>query len=683
MFTPAGQPSFTFSVQGVSSELRVLAFTGVEALNQPFDFELQLISEHSALDLSELLHKPAFLRFCSEGVGIHGIVDRIAQGDSGRRFTRYDITLRPRLARLAHRINQRIFQNLSVPDIITTVLRGHGILADAHHFHLGFEYPPRDYCVQYDESDLHFIQRLCEEEGLSYHFQHSSDDHHLVFGDDQTVFPKLASVSYQQDSGQVADHSAITRLAVRLETRTTRATRRDHDFKNPRLLLESHHSTELAPDLEDYDYPGRFSDRDHGRLLATRAVERHRADYRMAEGRGDVARLASGHFMPLIGHSRDEYNDLWLLTSVRHEGKQPQVLEEALPSASNAHKDDFHQGYRNAFSATPWEQHFRPALRHGKRRIRGRQRALVTGPAGEEIHCDSYGRVKVQFFWDREGAGDDHTSCWLRVSSAWAGARYGGVAVPRVGMEVLVGFLEGDPDQPLVTGCLYHRDNTAPYPLPASKTRSVFKTLSSPNGEGFNELRIEDKQGQEQIFINAQRDWEQRIVHDQKIRVGHQRHDTVEADSYSEIKAEEHKTVDHDSKAECYADDHLSIAVSQHLKVATDQFVEAGTEIHLSSGQKVVLEAGASMTLMGGGSWIQIDASGVAMSGTAISLNGGGIAGLGSAVAALLPGLLRQATTASAGAIPLSAARPLFGIIRECGKHSGGACMREDCKCLN
>ncbi|QXH49190.1 type VI secretion system tip protein VgrG [Pseudomonas fakonensis] len=683
MFTPANQPSFTLAIQGANSDLRVLAFTGFEALNQPYAFDLQLISEYPALDLSELLHKPAFFSFTPEGQGIHGIIDRIAQGDSGKRFTRYEITLRPRLARLAHRVNQRIFQDLTVPEIITQVLKDHGILGDAHEFHLGYEYPPRNYCVQYNESDLHFIQRLCEEEGLSYHFQHSSGDHRLVFGDDQTVFPKLAAVTYQQDSGQVADDPVIKQLAVRVETRTTRATRRDYDFKNPRLLLESAHSTERAPDLEDYDYPGRFTDRERGKLLATRAVQRHRADYRLAEGCGDVARLVSGHFLPLAGHGRDEWNDLWLLTSIRHEGKQPQVLEEALPSATTAHKDDFHQGYRNSFTATPWDQPFRPALRHDKQRIRGSQRALVTGPAGEEIHCDSHGRVKVQFFWDREGAGDDQTSCWLRVSSAWAGARYGGIAIPRIGMEVLVGFLEGDPDQPLVTGCLYHRENAVPYPLPANKTRSVFKTLSSPGGKGFNELRIEDKKGQEQIFINAQRDWEQRILHDQKIRVGRQRHDTVEANSHTEFKAEEHTTVDLDRKAECRADDHLTIAVSQHLKIATGQFIEAGTEIHLSSGQKVVMEAGAALTLKAGGSWVQIDGGGVAMSGASIKLNQGGSPGVGTAVAALLPGPLRQAIAALAGAVPAPAALNPSGITRLCGKQSGGGCSREDCTCLN
>ncbi len=297
------------------------------------------------------------------------------------------------------------------------------------------------------------------------------------------------------------------------------------------------------------------------------------------------------------------------------------MLEESIVSDASASPDDFRQGYRNRFQATPWEAFFRPPLTPPKPRILGTQSAVVTGPKGEEIHCDRYGRVKVQFHWDREGQADDSSSCWLRVASGWAGRNYGAIAIPRVGMEVLVTFLEGDPDQPLVTGCLFHREHPVPYELPAHKTRSVFKSLSSPGGGGYNELRIEDRKGQEQIFVHAQRDWDENIEHDQKIRVGHQRHDTVEANSYSEFKAEEHRTTHAERKVEVRASDHLTVANDQHLKIASGQFVEAGQEIHLSSGLKVVLEAGAELTLKGGGSFLKLDASGVTLSGANVRVN--------------------------------------------------------------
>lgn len=360
-------------------------------------------------------------------------------------------------------------------------------------------------------------------------------------------------------------------------------------------------------------------------------MERHRHDYELAEGESDQPRLVSGHFLPLTEHPRSDWNQLWLLTEVLHEGKQPQVLEESVTSHVDS-GDGFVQGYRNHFSATPWAIPFRPALCHPKPKVLGSQTAVVTGPAGEEIHCDEYGRVKVQFHWDRHGQADDKTSCWLRVSSSWAGDRYGGIAIPRVGMEVLVTFLEGDPDQPLVTGCLYHKEHQVPYDLPANKTRTVFKTLSSPGGGGYNELRIEDRKGAEQIYIHAQRDWDENIEHDQKIRVGHERHDTVEANSYSELKAEEHLIVAGDRKVEIKPDDHLTVGQTQHIKLGTAQLTRAGREIHLKAGQKMVIEAGVELTLKAGGSFIKLDPGGITVSGPLARINAGGAPGKGSGI---------------------------------------------------
>ena len=613
MFAAANQTHFSLAIDGLALDLQVLSFSGREAISQPFAFDLELVGERPVPDLESLLHKPAFLTLGPAGNGIHGLVRSAGQGDSGKRLTRYRITLVPQLAYLAQRTNQRIFQHLTVPQIVGRVLEEHGILADAYRFQLGTRYPEREYCVQYDESDLQFVQRLCCEEGIHFHFQHSATAHLLVFGDDQTVFPRLAPVAYQQDS------------------------RRDYDFEKPRLTLESAARGEARPDLEDYDYPGRFVDRERGKHLARRALERQRSDYRLAEGRSDQPLLLSGHFLPLAAHPQAGWNDLWLLTEVIHEGRQPQVLEESIVSDTSASPDDFRQGYRNRFQATPWEAFFRPPLTPPKPRILGTQSAVVTGPKGEEIHCDRYGRVKVQFHWDREGQADDSSSCWLRVASGWAGRNYGAIAIPRVGMEVLVTFLEGDPDQPLVTGCLFHREHPVPYELPAHKTRSVFKSLSSPGGGGYNELRIEDRKGQEQIFVHAQRDWDENIEHDQKIRVGHERHDTVEANSYSEFKAEEHHTVHGERKVELKADDHLTVGDSQHVKLGRAYLARAGREIHLKAGQKMVIEADSELTVKAGGSFIRLDASGIAISGPLARINAGGAPGSGSGIAIKMP----------------------------------------------
>ncbi len=701
MFAPANQAHFTLSLEGIEHDFKVIEFQGREAISQPYRFDLELVSERPDLDLESLLHRPAFLAFAPDGSGIHGLVHQAAQGESGKRLTRYRLTLVPQLAYLAHRTNQRIFQHLTVEKIISLVLEEHGIQADAYRFQLGpVIYPPREYCVQYDETDLHFIQRLCEEEGIHYHFQHSTAGHVLVFGDDLTVFPKLAATAYQQDSGLVADQPVIKRFGLRLETRTSRVTRRDYDFEKPRLTMEAAFHSDFQPDLEDYDYPGRFTtERARGKHLSQRALERHRHDYELAEGESDQPQLASGHFLPLGEHPRSDWNQLWLLTEVLHEGKQPQVLEESmleLPSTSGRGAGGegapgnacFQQGYRNRFTATPWDIPFRPALLHPKPKVLGSQTAVVTGPAGEEIHCDEYGRIRVQFHWDRHGQADDKTSCWLRVSSSWAGDRYGGIAIPRVGMEALVTFLEGDPDQPLVTGCLYHKEHQVPYDLPANKTRTVFKTLSSPGGGGYNELRIEDRKGAEQIYIHAQRDWDENIEHDQKIRVGHERHDTVEANSYSEFKAEEHRTTHADRKTEIRANDHLTVGNSQHLKIGTGQFIEAGNEIHLSSGLRVVLEAGSELTFKAAGSFIKLDASGITMVGPVIRMNSGGSPGKGSGAAPVLPGQVSPTDADVPGAVlehRLKQARfSHTPLIELCQKPRGGTpmqCPLTNCPC--
>ncbi|EPF1837873.1 type VI secretion system tip protein TssI/VgrG [Pseudomonas aeruginosa] len=664
MFNPANQTHFSLTLDGLRHDLQVLAFNGHEGISRPYRFELELVGERAGLDLETFLHRPAFLAFTPQGQGVHGLVYGAAQGDAGKRLTRYRLTLVPHLAYLAQRNNQRIFQHLAVPQIVALVLEEHGILADAYRFQLGTRYPEREYCVQYDESDLHFVQRLCAEKGIHFHFRHSAEAHLLVFGDDQTVFPRLGRpTAYVHDSGLVADEPVIKRFSLRLASRTTRTTRRDYDFEKPRLLLEAGNrpaaDAPAEPDLEDYDYPGRFVDRQRGKLLSQRALERHRADRRLGEGVSDQPLLVSGHFLEIAEHPRAEWNDLWLLSEVFHEGKQPQVLEENVTSDTSASTDDFQQGYRNRFLATPWEVFFRPPLEHPKPRVLGSQTAVVTGPPGEEIHCDRYGRVRVQFHWDREGQGDDKSSCWLRVASGWAGNGYGGIVIPRVGMEVLVDFLEGDPDQPLVSGCVYHAAHPVPYELPANQTRSVFKSLSSPGGGGYNELRIEDRKGQEQIFVHAQRDWDENIEHDQKIRVGHERHDTVEANSYSEFKAEEHHTVHGERKVELKADDHLTVGDSQHVKLGRAYLARAGREIHLKAGQKMVIEADSELTVKAGGSFIRLDASGIAISGPLARINAGGAPGSGSGIAIKMPRVPGMADQDSSGAPPEAVAANL------------------------
>ncbi|EJL05507.1 type VI secretion system Vgr family protein [Pseudomonas fluorescens Q2-87] len=617
MFAPANQPSFTLTLDSEPSEFRVLEFKGKEAISQPYRFVVELVSERSDLPLEELLHRQAYLAFDDQGHGVHGQVYSVAQGDSGKRLTRYQIRLVPRLAYLRHRINQRIFQHLTVPGIVERILKDHGIQGDAFQFSLRGQYPEREYCVQYGESDLAFIERICAEVGIHYHFRHSPRGHLLVFGDDQTEFPRLTeSTLYLPGSGMVADEPAIKRLSVRLQARTSAVTRRDYDFRKPGLSLQANLDNQQQPVLEDYRYPGQFSDRDHGRHLTRRALERHVADYRLAEGDSDQRALVSGHFLPVHGHPRAQCNDLWLLTQVTHHGRQPQVLEETAPGGP-----DGFQGYSNTFMATPWQVFYRPPLHHQKPAAHGYQLAVVTGPVDSEIHCDEFGRVKVQLIWDRDGKRDEHSSCWLRVASGWAHDRYGGVMIPRVGMEVLVGFIDGDVDKPVVVGCLPNGANPPPLDLPADKTRSILRSQSSPGGGGYNELRIEDRQGAEEIYLRAQRNWTQHVLHDLRVQVDHERSIVVTGTARHELKADEQRITHGRRQAEVRQDDHLLVTGERHIRV-NSQAVSASQQFHVSAGQQVVLDAGVSATIQAGGHWINIGAGGI-FSSVPIQVGGG------------------------------------------------------------
>jgi len=606
---------FRLTIDDVKHDFQVLSFSGSEAINTPFSFRIELVSPRPDADLPGLLHQLAFLALDDQDHGIHGQIQHIARGHIGKRLTRYRLTLAPLLANLRHRINQRIFQNLSVPRIIAQILEEHGIHADRYRFRIGHPLPDREYCVQYNESDLHFIQRLCQEDGLHYHFRHGRDGHLLTFGDDQTVFPRLPGPTlYKPHNAMVADRPVIQRFDYRLETRPDRTASRAHDFKKARITLAADSRASAGhrqPDLEAYEYPGRYLDREHGKRLARNALERHRADHCLGEGDSNEPALISGHFLTLAGHPDPALNDLWLLTEIRHEGKQPQVLEETASHTPSVAEDDFVQGYRNHFKATPWEAIHRPPMRYQKPCIGSIQTAVVTGPVGEDIHCDAYGRVKVQFFWDREGRHDDKSSCWLRVASGWAGNAHGSMMVPRVGMEVLVTFLHGDPDHPVISGCLANSANPAPYELPAHKTRSVFRSRSSPDGAGYNELMIEDRAGQEEIYLRAQRDLRQRIEHDSHVEVGHEHRETIRGNRFSELHGEEQRITAGDRKTRLKASDYLHISQSSHTRVGQSLTVETGGQTGFSAGDHLVLEAGKSISLKVGGEHFVLDHSGL------------------------------------------------------------------------
>ena len=623
MFVSANMAHFSIQIPAVRNDFKVLSFNGVEAISQLYAIGVELVSENPDIALETLLSQSAYLQFGHNGEGIHGRIEDICVGEVGKRLTRYHLTLVPALHYLQFSYDQRIFQHHSVPQIIAKVLQGHGIQADAFTFNVRTS-PVREYCTQYGENNYLFLQRLCAEDGIAWHHQHTKDGHLLVFTDSQAYFPALGETPYRQGTGTVADYPVVEQFSQRFSTRTSTVTRRDYDLTRPSLLIENTFTAEFTPALEDYHYPVLIGTEHRGRQLAQQALERHRTDYQLAEGKSDQPALRSGHLFTLSEHPRKACNDLWLLLSVYHEGKQPQALEESIISDLKP-ADGFTQGYRNHFSAIPWDVFFRPPLPPARAPLVA-QTARVTGPQGQEIYCDELGRVKIELPWDRAELNSEKSSCWVRVSSSWAGENFGAVTIPRIGMEVVISYEEGDPDKPLITGCVPNQAKPVPYLLPANKTKTVLRSHSSPASGGYNELSIEDRAGQELIYLRAQRDMEQVILNDIDTKVGNDRREQVTRDSHSLISNDRFEQVDNNSSSLIKGDElHTTqglrntviggnelISITGNSSTTADGtwVIQAGSQAHLTA-PNVVVNASMNLTLAAGGQHIVISAAGI------------------------------------------------------------------------
>ncbi|AAO56957.1 type VI secretion system tip protein VgrG [Pseudomonas syringae group genomosp. 3] len=670
MFAPGNSAHFVLLIPSVRNDFKVLAFDGVEAISTLYAIKIELVSENSDFDLESLLSRQAFLQFGLNGEGIHGLIEDVFVGDAGKRLTRYHLTLVPALHYLQFSHNQRIFQNLTVPEIVAQVLNGHGRQSDTFNFKVSIS-PVREYCTQYGESDYEFIQRLCAEDGIAWHHQHTQEGHQLVFTDDQTFFPTLGDTPYKQGSGLAADKPVVYQFSMRFNTRTSTTTRRGYDLKRPSMLLESAFTAEFTPKLEDYRYPELIENEKLGKQLARQGLERHRVDYQLAEGSSDQPALRSGHFFNLVEHPRKRCNDLWLLVGVKHEGKQPQALEESVRSNTSP-ADGFTQGYRNTFSAIPWDVFYRPPMPE-RRSILVSQTARVTGPANEEIFCDEYGRVKVEFHWDRAELNSDNSSCWLRVASSWAGEGFGSVTIPRIGMEVVVTYLEGDPDKPLITGCVTNKVNAPAYPLPANKTKTVLRTHSSPHNGGFNELAIEDRAGQEKISFRAQRDFDELILNDSVSHIGNDQSTQVDRNSSSLIKGDETHTTNGVRNTVIGGNELISVSGDTSVTSGGNLIIQVGSQAHVTA-VNVVINAGMSLTLQAGGNHIVISSGGI-FSSVPIVQGGSPMAGVSPLQALQAPSTEVPAIIASPRSIVAAARQQAADFCPLCE-----ACLNGQCK---
>ena len=636
---------FNFTAQ--SGDFGVYAFSGFEEVCKPYEFSIELVSRSANVDLTALLGTPACLSIADRSGGerlVHGLIREMEQLHTANRFTHYRCSLVPRLWFLGQIRDHRIFQNLSVVEIIQRILKEQGFTADGSSFKLSYSYEPREYCVQYGETDLHFITRLCEEEGIYFYFEHNRDSHCLCFCDREggPKIPGQSDLRFFPGSGQRSDTAVINRLTLHEQVNSNAAAYREWNFRKPRLDLEVRDKEEdkqAAPAppgmlLEQYTYPHLYQLRQSGERYVKLRMLRQLTFRQWIECSSDVARFLPSYTFSMHDHPREALNAGWWVVTVHHEGQQPGVLEHEAPDGRGLH-------YASRVTAIPEMTRFIPAPKHPKNRVVGEQTAIVTGPEGEEIYPDKYGRVKVQFHWDREGQYNEKTTCWIRVSQGWAGSKYGIMAIPRIGHEVVVSFLEGDPDRPLITGRVYHELNMPPYELPEHKTRTVFKSMSTPGKEneerGFNEFRIEDKKDEEEIYAHAEKDVNIHVKNDWKEHILHDLHRTVDNNVFSEIIGETHRRYRGARKTEISSDDHLTVHADRHAEIKNSWLTKVGDEIHFKAGAKIVLEAGTEITLKAGGTFIKLDPSGMSSVGSEINLNSGGSPGSGSGASPELP----------------------------------------------
>lgn len=627
-----------------------------EALSQLFNFDLELLhaeDENSRdatfIDPKDILGKPMVVTARQEDGTtrhFHGICVDFSQGHHNTRFSKYRATLVPRVWLLTQISQSRIFQNKPVPEILREVLDG---------FEFSIEvqgtFEPRNYCIQYRETDWNFISRLMEEEGIYYYFEHTEDSHKMIIANtDQShrECPSRSTVPFIMDwSPNEAWISRILSWQNANKVRTGKFSLRDHNFQLPVSYLEAEQLSRFDiggnKQLEIYDFPGGYAKRfdgidssggeqasnlqkvfdDRQRTTNIRQQEIDVA-YKTSYGTTDCCSFTAGYRFTMTNHPHGDYNGSYVLLNTQTEAVQ-----------TPAYNSDDHVSnpYIVSFAVIPQGQGqapFRPLRQTPKPIIHGAQSAVVVGPAGEEIFTDKYGRVKVQFHWDRVGKLDSNSSCWMRVVQTWAGNKWGTMFIPRIGMEVIVDFLEGDPDQPIITGCVYNPDTMPPYTLPDEKTKSTIKSNSSKGGGGFNEFRFEDKKGSEQIFVHAEKDQDIRVKNDRKELIKHDRHLIVENDKYEKVKKDKHLQVGGDQNEKIGGTMSLTVGSNLQEKVSQNYALDAGMEVHIKAGMKAVIEAGTQVTLKVGGNFIDISPAGVTIKGTMVLINSGGAAGSGS-----------------------------------------------------
>ena len=594
-------------------DLLLSGFSGHEAISQPFFFQLECVAENAkTIPFDGLLGQKVTVEISLPGGSkrfINGACLRVAQGARDATFTRYLLDLVPEAFLLSRKTLSRIFQHLSIPDILKKVLKGFPVT-----WEIQGTFHPRDYGVQYRESDFAFASRLMEEEGIYYFFKHSDGSHTMVVantpGSHSDLSPGPSNLIFEAVAGGTRKEDRVSAWEKAQELRSSKVTLWDHCFELPHKHLEgpadilasvaagkSSHKLKLGANapLELYDFPGAYAQRfdginksggeqpaeiqkifkDNARTAELR-MQGHAAGSVLVHAASNCRQIVSGYKFTLERHF--EGDGSWVIYQVGHTASE----------AADVRSGEGGFTYQNHFSCFPVALPFRPPRVTPIPTVRGTQTAVVVGPPGEEIFTDKYSRIKVQFHWDREGKNNSDSSCWVRVATPWAGHAWGAIHIPRIGQEVVVDFLEGDMDQPIVIGSVYNAECMPPYDLPTHKTQSGIKSRSTLGGgpPNYNEIRFEDKRGSELLTIHAERNQEISVEADESHSVGHDRTKTVGHD--------EKTTIAHDRTETVVNNETITIGVSRTEMVGSNEVVTIGATRVETIGAADILTVGAA-----------------------------------------------------------------------------------------
>ncbi|WP_424409246.1 type VI secretion system tip protein VgrG [Pasteurella sp. PK-2025] len=608
---------FTLEVQGLPvSALGVLSFKLTEKYCELYCLSLKLTSLDSGIDFKSVVDNSVKFKVWQNGEllrQVNGMVVSFEQGDSGSSQTHYGMEVYPDLWRTTLRRNSRIFQQQDIQSIVSTLLTEHGIVDYAFVFRNS--HPVREFCVQYQESDFDFLQRLTAEEGIFYYFEQGDGQHKVVFSDSAETLSEKVCLSYNVNRNAQLQEKVVSGFRRREQVRPSSVKLKDYTFKKPSWTAQfSRFATDIENQragYEHYDYPGRFKDEAQGKAFTQYRLESLRHDAHLGQGESNGPSLQVGKLLVLSHHPRAENNTAWQLIKIIHEGRQPQSAEQESGGTGTY--------YDNAFQVVPRHQTWRPNQRT-KPRVEGPQIAMVVGPKGEEIYTDNYGRIRLQFLWDRYGHHDDHSSCWIRVTQPWAGKGWGMIAIPRVGQEVLVDFLDGDPDQPIVTGRTYHANNLPPGALPGAKTQMNLMSQTYKGG-GYNGIMMDDATNGQKLDLHAQRDMNTVVLNDRNTNVALSHSETVFKDQSIAISGNRNKTV--------VENEISSILDNQSTQVKLKAEQKTAKSVTISSmGESLSLVAGSSSIVLTKEGQLIINGSGtVKVNGQKVSLNNAKVLG--------------------------------------------------------